>query len=282
MAIRELVDSYSEHDTAEGWSVQRHFICFWADLRFGSGVLEDADGIAIDSNFIFPVIGDELPDRPWLTVTDRAVGAVDNIYANLVITYSTKGIESRTQTENQIGSWEEELDVSLEEVSVESYMNNGAGTPELKVWAKVWAAETSKHTEENAPDLTLHIPRVVLTVTAYSDVNYRSRIIDNVGKINSTNLLSVLASKKQLVDPKRIDDVDGSTDDVGKWIFMGARMRRVRNTSYQYAFTFVYDGDGWQTFQGVTHDHYKTFDMVGLLDEMDNIDDDFHTVPRNV
>ena len=281
MAIRELMNSYGEHDTADGWTVQRTFVALWADWSFGNGVLEDEDGFSINSNFFFPTIGEELPDRSHLTVTDRAVSAVNNELCNIVITYSTKGTEGRTQTENQVGSWEEELDVSLEEVSVESYTKKGAGAgvPVLQVWKKVWAAESEKHTEENAPDLTLHIPRVVLTVTAYSDVNYRKRIIDNVGKANSTHLLSVLASKKQLVDPKRIDDVDGNTDDIGKWLFMGARMRRVRNTSYQYAFTFVYDGDGWNTFQGVTHDHYASFDMVGLLDDMDNTDDDFHSVP---
>jgi len=281
MAIKEMVDSYSEHDTTEGWTVQRHFICEWNDWIFGGGVLEDAEDIAIDSNFFFPVIGEELPDRPWLTVTDRAVGAVDNLLANVVITYSTKGTEARSQTENQIGSWEEELDVSLEEVSVQSFLDNTGPPGVLKTWVELWKAKGADYTAENVPDLILHQPRTVLTVTAYSDVNYRTRIIDNIKKTNSTNLLSVLAEKKQLVDPKRIDDVDGNTDDIGKWLFMGAKMRRVRNTSYQYSFTFVYDGDGWNTYQGVTIDHYHSFDMVGLLDDMDNIDDDFHNVPRS-
>ena len=123
-------------------------------------------------------------------------------------------------------------------------------------------------------------PKVVLNVTAYSNVNFRKRILDNVGKVNDTLLLATLAAKKQLVDPKRVDDVDGGYNDIEKWIFYGARMRRVRNRGYQYAFTFVYDGDGWNTFQGVDIDHYKTFDMVGLLDSMDNVEEDFHNVPR--
>ena len=280
MAIRELLDSLREHDTTDGWTVNRHFVCLWSDWINGFGNLVDGGNNIITANFFFPTIGDELVGRPHITVSDRTAEAVDNVLVNINITYSTKSREARSETENQIASWEEELDISLEEVSVLAFFNN-ADTPLLKSWKTLWTdQEGSAFTDETRPDLILLRPKVVLNVTAYSNVNFRKRILDNVGKVNDTLLLATLAAKKQLVDPKRVDDVDGGYDDIEKWIFYGARMRRVRNTSYQYAFTFVYDGDGWNTFQGVDIDHYKTFDMVGLLDSMDNVEEDFHNVPR--
>ena len=121
--ITELLDSYREHDSLDGWTVERHFSSSWDEWVADEGVYVNGQGVAQDSAWLFPRVGWELENRPWLAVTDRRAKAIDNEEVDVEILYSTKGKEARNQTEDQVGPWEEEFDISLEEVTVKAFLD---------------------------------------------------------------------------------------------------------------------------------------------------------------
>ncbi len=113
--IEELFISQEEDDTTDGLNSTRLFVSTWADWNAGFGTFNDPVA-GVTPNWFFPIVGDEWPNRPLLSVSHRRSETIDNDNVRITIVYSTEG-RLRKNRANEVGSWREALSVSFEESS---------------------------------------------------------------------------------------------------------------------------------------------------------------------
>ncbi len=259
MAIIEFWDSQEMHVTVEGSTATRVFTCTWEEALAGT-----------DGTFTLPVIGNFWsPERQDLLCTDLDLKALGRVNVRVTAFFSTeKASVRRKRRENNSESWEENLEIYLEETPVTTYYDTVAGG--YKKWSEEWTGDKDK-----IPDLFHLTPKASWNISCYSSSNRYSQILTHINKINSNAFLKTYflnwASSDILVD----DDPNLATwTDVEEWMFIGARGNRVRSTCWRFDYTFLYDPNGWNTQHGVDTFQYETFDTSVLFDGMRATDED--------
>lgn len=254
----EFHTTRSHRITMEGHTITVILTATWAEW--------DAQGVDI------PRIGDAYSDdRQDLRCTDISVDAfdTDNTNCRIVALYSTEGEEYRKRRENEITSWESELDISVEQYQSDVYYDHNSST--WKKWEASWVSGGG--TADKMPTLYLYKPTGTFSLTAYGDTAVLNRVIAATGKINSNNHLAYVSAKKSSADTSYNDD-SAAASDIGKWLFIGARVTRVRTNCWKIEMRFVWNKDGWNTYEGVTTYAYETTDFSTLLTGMTNISDE--------
>lgn len=228
---------------------------------------DDWDQIGPDADVI-PFIGDAWDDtRPDLICTDLQTSGVSNINVTVTAIFSTEGMSNRQESVNQVGSWQETMDVSLEEQWPEQYFDTSSS--DVKDWQATWTAHTgSDIVLSPMPPLRYFRPIAVWTRILYGSLAEKNKILTELGKINSdTNVLDVYGTDKAKSESRYDDDTSGVTDG-GKWLFSGVTMRRIRADTIEYTFTFMWNTDGWNTWQGATVNLYNSFAFSTLFENM--------------
>jgi len=275
MAIYELFDTQEEHDTAEGWSVQRKFLCTWADWYNQGGTYYDENGTP-QPGWSFPIIGDEWVGRPQLAVTSRDVEAVDNTNCKVTITYSTQSDVAREVRADQVSSWEERLEIEYESNPVLVWYDWEEET--YKDWAHEWrtngpTVSGADPTDDNRPQLMLYAPRQTYYLTTYGSKLWAARVIGALNTVNNSQFVYRIGEEKSKVDPRYEDDTSTLTDQ-GKWRFTGCTITRAARNTYRYDMRFEYNPDGWNVAYGITTNMYRKSDLYQLVKDMAKATDD--------
>lgn len=278
MAIKELWDSQEMHVTAEGTTATRKFTCTWAEALTGN-----------DGTYWLPVIGNFWSDnRRDLICTDLDMTANGRVNVIVSAFFSTeKSSVRRKRREDFAESWQENLEVYAEEVPVTDYLNytvpnNGKNSAVTeKKWTEVWETTTGSK-PETAPDLFQLQAKAAWHLTVYGSSFRSAQILTHVTEINRFDFMKPYLSVWQQSEILTDDDPDitGFTD-IGRWMFMGARVDRIRPICWQYDYTFLYEPNGWNTpkeYEGtaakVTTNMYPAFDFELLFDGMRSTDED--------
>ena len=192
-------------------------------------------------------------------------------YTKVNVLYSTK--ESRAAMKkqpDQVGSWEESFDIGTEVMAIPDTYEEYNTTTHL--WEqKSWESAYSAVYNLPVPELTLHIPLMNYTLTAYSEKLYIKRIFDNLGKINSNKFMEDYFAFDQ--GSGIITDIPSGYDDADLWLFESCPIRRVRYDCWEHQFNFrlcpgITHGDTWQTPHGITCNQYQRFNFSTLLNGM--------------
>ena len=263
--VTENWDSRSQMITKDGDCVQQKLTMTWAEWNNRTGV---------------PCVGDSWSsDRPDLVCTQVSVDALSdtNDYAAVEITYSTQNAENRMEIENQITSWQEEMNFGLTEAPLVAWTDTVSGS--FKFWTTEWAAYWNDPTKgndstkanadtarENLPSFKM--PVASLCVVTFGDTWYISRILSGLGTVNSNNFLQYMSSKKAVAESWYNDDI-GSFNDIGHWMLAGCDVERIRNNCWRYVWRFDYDPIGWNTTAIGAINLYSTTDFSTFFNGMD-------------
>jgi|GEM_PF-6568241 len=280
MTIKEVNESFGIEITADGETRTRVFIMSYDDwINQGGDSVRSGDG---DTLFIdLPLIGDEYEDqygdyRPDLKVTHISRTNTDGLnMCQVTITYSTTAPEEQIDQPDDTASWSEVLNVSVNHQSVDKYVNTSG---KLIDWRKTWAAISASSftpavapTEEGAPELTLPVPSATYSITCTSTSRYIKRMLDNLGKVNSVDLLTAVNAQRQSV--RDVDTDVNAYDDTDKWLFVGGTMNSSGGKNYTYTFNFEYDPDTWDVHYEQTLGKYESANFyTELLSDMDGLD----------
>ncbi len=227
------------------------------------------------TNFVdLPSIGD-LWDatRPDLRCNHIGAKAIDNVNMRATATFSTASSEDRHQREDQVFSWEEGVEVQVEEQEITTW--TGPVTETDFTWAEEWESDSAGRTAENRPALIKLTPRSIVTITTYGSDFYLSRVVQNVGKINNDPFIPIWDAKKAIAKSQWSSDV-ADWEDTGKWMYIGARVTRIRATASRYDWEFLYSDEGWNVQHGVALDLYEDFDVNSLFDGMALTEDELN------
>lgn len=276
MAIVELWDSQEMHVTAEGTTATRRFSCTWAEAVAGT------DG----TNWLPKIGWYWAVDRQDLLCTDLDLKA--NGRTNVIVDalFSTDNHLRRKRKEDFAESWEESLDIFTQEVPVKTYLrytnpaDGGHSAVTEKTWADVWKAAGGD--PEKTPELYQAQPRATWSISCFGKSNRIAQILSVVGYVNQEKFITPYFKDKQKSDIKTDNDPTIPTfSDAGKWMFMGARVNRIRKDCWRHDYTFMYDQNGWNTpveIEGtnsqVTTNMYPTFDTDILFVGMELTDED--------
>lgn len=266
--IRELWDSQEENDTVEGLESSRKFHMDWNDWASGVGsyLLEDGSYYV---DWPVPFVGEVWEGREYLRVSHRRSRALNNKTCEITISYTTKA-HPRQERADELSSWDEELDIAMDQKTVTGFLPIAEGPPMVLDWKKIWVAEGPEGaTEKNAPDLIDYTPRMTYTLTAIGSASYTARFIDYMRCVNAAIFLPVLDGVIKSYDSSVVSDVAG-INDVGQWMFFGAQRKKKKPGVYQYRLLFIHDADGWNTSHGIYTGRYQSRDLTLLVSGMKN------------
>ncbi len=259
MAITELWDSQEMRVSAEGTTATRRFSCTWAEAFAGT-----------DGTFVLPVIGNFWStERQDLLCTN--LDLIANGRVNVIVSafFSTeKSSVRRKRREDFSESWEENIELYLDETPVSTYYDYNAAA--YKSWAAEWTGDADK-----IPELFWLRPKANWNISCYSSSNRYAQILTHINKVNSNAFLRTYFLNWSSSNIKTDDDPEiGAWTDIEQWMFVGARANRLRNTCWRYDYTFLYDPNGWNTQHGVATFQYETFNTGVLFDGMRSTDED--------
>ena len=262
MSVIEHYTSRSHRITRDGHTITAIWILTWREWDQGYD----------DDNVDMPYIGEPWTDREDLFCSDINVNnyGEGKDYCIINAIYSTEGTEFRTARPNQTGSWDEGIDIHLEEQVVDAYEDTSTST--WKKWSEEWVDGGGD--AEIMPMCVWYIPRLSFRVTTYGNTAYIARIKDASGKINSVAFLTDYLNRKELVQTKHKDDIPVSENDINKWLMLGCNMQRLRADCWRFDFHFLYDGVSWNIQHGIKTNMYETYDFRTLLNDMDKTDDE--------
>ncbi len=272
MAVEEDWTSRTERKTRDGNTAQRSFTCS------GDGNITGWDE-AYTSEEIprFDTNVDNLPPAtPWdptLLLTDWRTRGLSNQNVRVFCFYSNKA--RRRDRANQVGSWRESLDVSLEETATASWLKlTDTQKPELgstlNSWATAWSGGGFGGTDENRPDLIIRTPRVAKRITVFSDKYKAQLITEKMGSVNITPFLAwyeiVRGAGEETQYVYTNTDIQSDFTDIGQWQFVSCHVEQQAENLYRYDLGFEYNKDGWNTAFGlVTLNSYPSIDFAEEL-----------------
>jgi len=260
MAVTELWQSEELHVTSEGTDAQREWSALWTDVYTWVDDL--------------PQIGDFFHEtRQDLICTDINVKPIDNTNVIVTATFSTEAkVDAEEERPDQAASWKFNISAQADEqvVSVADASDgtktatyrNAAGT--VTDWLELWNATNPT---KAAPDLILHKRKIGTSMTIYGSGCYVGRMLAAIGKVNSTQFMSAWLAVKRQYDTYWTDDFT-IANDTGMWLFSACEVTRIRAECYQFDLTFLYDGDGWNNFEGIATGAYGTTNFNTLYSGM--------------
>ncbi len=239
-----------------------------------------------------------------LRVTHISVRGVDAENIKVEVFYSTAipTVVQKMQPDTN-ASWEENFSISSVQADREEWRQDSASalmdrfmTREdrggaLQKWSDRWAADGTGGT---APDLVTYEPNWTFSPTTYSRTLHINRILTFQLSVNNEDWmfsyfknLATRNGSQLLGSEPGLADTDWSINDlilypsfspesfvlgdVGKWLFTGCNVSRVRFDSYQYDWEFVFSPKWkWNEPHGVAIDLYPSVAFSNLYIGMTN------------
>lgn len=288
--IRELLESFSENRTSEAWTVERIIVCSFREYYLGYGFN------TWNQRIILPNMGDFLYYNNKLAVSSINVQPFENTFDNTMydfgdytnltckITYTYSDRNKDEFRVDQASSWKFKWNTQLIDVDTKFYYDyTDEENPKYLKYATKWAEITPEEGETtrnktDSPDLPNKISTTIFNISTIASFDNSMNFSRALGSVNNKNFISWIYERRDLAyqaigRPKAYVNSDILTEeDEGKWLFNSYEIEERGYKTFLYNFEFIYNKDGWNVYEGVTTNQYKTMDLIVLFNAMNKID----------
>ncbi len=266
MAITESKESREINETSFGSTMRRVFNALWTDWDnrmdiFVGTLLGDATADNIDEDFTSDVRG--------LRCTQIGTRYINETNCRIVAFYSTQNLKNQERIPDQIGSWKEDFDIGSVEEPQNVYYDFGGGGVDKGRYK--WGEADGVYMEKKGtvlngtdsatsditdiPELLKHEGTMRYRVTAYASKLFLNRILTHLNYVNGHKFIGYYMTALQGTEIEH--DLSSGWDDIGKWLFLGCPVRRIRHDCWEYNFEFLYSTVKWNIQQDIQVNLYQ-------------------------